>query len=759
MIVYIVFILSGATALIYQVIWSRWLGLVFGNTTISISIVLGSFMLGLALGSWLAGRLLHRIKNPLTMYAVMECGIGLFALYFPRCAGLVDTIFTLLVSAESPEAYQLLVKSVCSFLLLLVPTTLMGATLPLLTEFFRRSPRHTRSWKVGLLYAANTIGAASGTIVVSFFLIEMLGVSMTMVIAADVNMVIAAIAFLFARKAHLLPQDVGTDFLRRPDRTGMLALGVLAASGAAALASEVLWTRTIESLIGNSTYAFATIIIVYLLGIALGSWVMSLLVNRLSALTAWLATLLAGMGLWTVIAVLLFDGIINSLYPYRGQVITLSVILTCYLRSVAVLIPLSLLSGACFPVATRIIDPIGEDARGTLIARAYAWNTVGALAGSLLAGFVIAPLFDYLSSLYVLAALYSLAALAVIAAIMLPGVRGTGRRPIAAGVAAIAGLILLVSAARLTDSGYYKRRVEAKFPSIEVVSHRPGLQGVTTVMKRRGAPLLADLLLVNGMGMTVKVTDTKMMAHLPMLLHPAPRDTLVICFGMGTTYRSAISYGGNVTVVELVREVFDAFAYFHGDAARVRAYPNGKMVVNDGRNFLKLTRERFDVITIDPPPPIDGAGVNHLYSREFAELAKSRLKPGGILAHWIPFPGTKAGVDDWQTYNMLVATFMDAFPYTYALAGVHRVGLHVLGSMQPLSVSSDHVLQCLKNEQVKKDLTEWDEVPLTYFQGVKLLRRDASIIPRVTDDRPLLEFYLLTTWKEGRQKMLAYHYW
>jgi spermidine synthase len=250
-----------------------------------------------------------------------------------------------------------------------------------------------------------------------------------------------------------------------------------------------------------------------------------------------------------------------------------------------------------------------------------------------------------------------------------------------------------------------------------------------------------------------------MMAHLPMLLHPNPQDTLVICFGMGTTYRSAVSHGGKVTAVELIKEVLDVFDHFHEDAEQVRAYPNGKMIVNDGRNFLKLTRNRFDVITLDPPPPIDAAGVNHLYSREFIELAKSRLKKGGIMAHWIPRPGTLSGVDDWKTFNMLVATFMDAFPYVYSQWAFHDIGLHILGSMEPITISSEQVRRRMDNGMIRKDIDEWDAVPFTYIMGMERKFDDLRSFPRITDDRPRLEFYLLTTWAEGGRKMQASTFW
>ncbi len=186
--VYLIFAVSGASALIYQVIWTRWLGLVFGNTTLSVSIVLGSFMLGLALGSWIAGRLMHSIENPMRLYAFMEMGIGIFALLFPLFTRFTDFVFPLLVHSVSLNWYSLLVRAVLSIAVLLVPTTFMGTTLPLLTDFFHRSPVHTRNWRVGVLYAVNTLGAALGIIAGSFILIEAIGVLDTTRAAAALNL-------------------------------------------------------------------------------------------------------------------------------------------------------------------------------------------------------------------------------------------------------------------------------------------------------------------------------------------------------------------------------------------------------------------------------------------------------------------------------------------------------------------------------------------------------------------------------------------
>ncbi len=537
---------------------------------------------------------------------------------------------------------------------------------------------------------------------------------------------------------------------------GSYALWAVAWSGALALASEVLWTRTLETISGNSTYAFSGIVVVYLCGIALGSWLLSLRVSRLKALPLWLAALLLGMGLWTLAAIGLFGIITASLARFSMRVVPLSTIFGHYLEAMSVLFPLALLSGACFPAATRLIAPEASDASGALVADVYSWNTFGALAGSALGGFVLAPLWDYVNALYVLAGLYGAGAAAACAYLASRRAPRGGRG--AAAALGAAGLAVLVFAfARARDAGRYARDFDAKHPDWEVTFHEPGLQGVTSVLHNK-ANARQDGLLVNGIDMTVQATDTKMMAHLPMLLHPAPADALVICLGMGTTYRSALSHGGRVTVVELVSGVVDALGHFQGPA--LRGNPRGRIVVNDGRNFLKLTREKFDVITIDPPPPIDAAGVNSLYSKEFLELAKARLKPGGILAHWVPYPEAKAGVDDEATALMLMATFAQTFPYVYYHTGLSGIGVHLLGSMTPIDFSAKAVLRRLSDPAVAADVGEWDRVPPGFFLSGWVSPKPGDLRARIdTDDRPRLEFYLLRALASGRGRLHPMNSW
>ena len=760
--VYGIFLLSGAAALVYQVIWARWLGLVFGNTTTSISIILGAFMLGLALGSWAAGSVVRRLSNPMRAYAILELGIGAFALAFPLATAGLGHLYGAVASAESPAAVTIGWRVALAFGLLLVPTSMMGATLPLLTEHFCRDPRHGRVWRAGVLYAFNTVGAAVGVIAAGFVGIELLGVRATTIAAAGLNFLVAALGFALARPgargpALTAPAAPAVTASAQPRTslaawTALLALGL---SGGLALGSEVLWTRTLQLVIGNSTYAFATILVVYLVGIALGSAAFSGVVKRSRRLEGWLVALLLGMGVWMLLAAEGF-GLLQSLAGDRDQA-TVGALLGFYVQAAALLLPLAILSGCMFPAGTRLLEPDADDAGGEQVARAYAWNTIGAVVGSLVAGFVVAAHFDFFQAVDLLAAGYALAAVTVGALFVASG--GLGKVP------AVAGLLLALALAsyglaQARDQHRYARGLEHANPDLEVLFHQPGLQAVTTAIRRQGEPF-ASLLLVNGQGMTLKLTDTKLMAHLPMLVHPDPQRVLVICFGMGTTFRSALSYGAEVTAVELVPEVLEAFPVFFADAEEVSRDPNGRLVVTDGRNFLELTHERFDVISVDPPPPVDGAGVTNLYSREFVALARERLAPGGVFAHWIPFPG--GGVKDVHTLRMLLATIAAEFPYVLAAPALNGVGVHVLASDRPIEVDLPAIAERIAAPAVAADLHEWQPVPLEFFsrlgpldtldfevaapRSMRVFGAWLEGVPFVTDDRPRLEFDL---WRMAR---------
>ncbi len=747
-----IFALTGASGLIYQVIWARRLGLVLGNTTASIAIVLSTFMAGLALGSWLAGRYLVGSGNPLRRYALFEGAIGAYAILFGPLAGAMEALYPALLADNASAAALLPLRAAAAFALLIVPTTLMGATLPLTTEYLHRLQEHHSDWNAGKLYAANTFGAAAGSFASGFILIELIGIDATNLIAAAFNFAVMAVGLRLAKNLpdREAPAGAAPDAPPAPATPEPLHLRYLllfALTGALALAGEVVWSRALSLLLGNSTYAFSAMLVVYLTGIAGGSWLMSGQLRRFRDIRLLLPLSLAATALWYSLAVEIVGPLhmiayrIRSVPGYGSGLL----ILLYFLGVLSLMAPGALLSGALFPVITRLIGGEGGD-RGIPIARAYTWNTVGCIFGSLIGGFLIVPSFLQYHAVYVLA--LAAAALTVLAA---PA--AGGRRPAALALLLAAGAAA-VSVWKLGSEDFWLSRYKALRPGIEVTYHQPGLQGVTSVVHARDRKERTQMVLVNGHGMTVKTFATKAMAHLPIALHGGAEDTLVICFGMGTSYRSALSYGGRVDVVELVPEVLDVFGQFYGDADEVRRNPSGRMIVNDGRNFLLVTPKRYDVITVDPPPPIDAAGVNNLYSQEFMELMRDRLKPGGIAAHWIPAPGRASGLYDQHTVHMLMGTFMRVFPEVRVFPHPH--GWHLIGSMQPLAIDDARMDALFARPAVAADLNEYSWEPFDRQQLLKELpvtpelRRELMAISPVTDSEPYLEFNLIRNLLAGR---------
>jgi spermidine synthase len=746
----LVFVLSGAAALVYQVIWQRELALVFGSTTPSVAVVLSAFMGGLAAGSALARRWLVGSANPLRAFAWLEGVIGAYAILFSSLVRTAEAAYSALLGDETSLAVATLARTAFAFALLGPPTTLMGATLPLLTEALHRFEIDRGDWNAGRLYAANTLGAAFGALASGFLGIELLGIRGTTQVAAALNGVVMATALWLSARGPSggARPDAPLEASPDPPPYGLFFLAFFSATGALALAGEVVWTRALATLLGSSTYAFSSILIVYLVGIALGSWLAAGVVRRIAHPERWLLGSVLAIGAWHCLAVPLVGGLrLVALSVLGGGSPGLAPVLVIYLGLLSVMLPPALASGALFPAITRLAGGAAGD-RGDPIARAYVWNTLGAIAGALLAGFALAPFFVPFHGPYVLAIAATL--LGGAAAVVLARL---GHRRYAAGGAIAALLLGALAGDALRRDDLYVRAMHRYHPETLVESHSSDLQGTTTVLRARSGDRRADQLLVNGAGMTLKGFVTKAMAHIPIALHGDAQGTLVICFGMGTSYRSALSHGGRVDVVELVPGVLRAFGSFYDDAGDVSRNPRGRMLVNDGRNFLLLTERRYDVITIDPPPPIDGAGVNHLYSREFLELVRAHLKPGGVVAHFVPSISRFSGVPDAWTRDLVIRTFASVFPHVRLVQGSQGAGIHLIGSERPLRVDPDRIDAILGRPEVTRDLVEfaWDRFDRAAFLRAPDVEVAADpSLPILSDDRPLLEFHLLRGARAGR---------
>jgi len=492
------------------------------------------------------------------------------------------------------------------------------------------------------------------------------------------------------------------------------------------MAMEVVWTRAFTPVLKTQVYSFALIVFTYLGATFLGT----LLYRRHLRQNAPrpLGELVALLGLAAFLPILALDP--------RILPVELNVYVGNYLDSrKAVALVLASICPMCGVLGYLTPGLIDQCAAGHPAAagKAYGINVIGCILGPLCASYFLLP---HLSERHALILLgLPLLGLGFLCRQSLP------LRPrMAAAVAAAAALVW---------SLFFAHDFEGLLRKLEIhpVVRRDYAASVTSFGEKFG-----KMLLVNGMGMTTLNTDTKLMVHLPMALHQGrPESALILCFGMGTSYRAALSWDVQTTAVELVPSVVAAFGFYYADAASVLANPNGRIIIDDGRRYLKRTRDKYDIMVVDPPPPPETAGSSLLYSREFYELAKEHLHPNGILQIWLP-GGTK------PTVQAVVRSLVESFPYVRGFAGINGFGAHFLGSMQPMEPLSGGTLASHLPPKARQDLGEWMKKPsFTALQDCfQLVLSDEAPINlmlnpdpgvQITDDQPFNEYFLLRQWR------------
>lgn len=701
-----VFFTSGFCSLLYQVVWLRIAFAQFGIITPVLSVVLSVFMLGLGLGALLAGRWVGPLSralgvSPAVLYGAAELLIGVGAIAVPP---LLRGGGALLLGVGASGSWAYLALSALAITVALLPwCVLMGATFPLMLAFVRaRWPDERRGFS--FLYRANVAGAAIGTLASAMVLIELLGFRATTLLGAALNLLIAAVGVALGRQAPPpgLPAPAPPRFRRASALAARWQEIVLFTTGFCSLAMEVVWTRGFTIILQTTIYAFAAILATYLLATALGSALYRRAVR---------AGLVPDDG-WLLLAAAATACLPAVLDDPRIQARALGV-----LASIA---PFCAVLGFLTP---KLLDDYagGDPARA---GRGYAVNIFGSILGPLVAGYGLVTWFEPRIGLLVLA--LPLAALAGWAVL----------RHAAAG--AVARAALVVPLALLLVGFRFSRSYESVLYGGPHEVHRD--YAATAIAFGTGR---TKGLLVNGIGITVLTPITKVMAHLPLAVHGQPRNGLIICFGMGTTFRSMLSWGIDATVVDLTRSVMDAFGYFHADAAQLVADPRAHLVVDDGRRFLLRSERRFDVISIDPPPPVEAAGSSLLYSREFYRVLKQRLQPGGILQQW--FPGGEPAIE-----QAVARALLAEFPHVVAYRSVEGWGYHFLASMQPIVEPAPAEFARRLPAGAQRDVTEWGPAPSAEGMAALILagRTDAAAVaggpgPAITDDRPLNEYFLL----------------
>src|SRR5437870_3054513 len=758
------FFLSGATALVYEVVCLRILGLVFGHTVHAVATVLIVFMGGLALGSALFGGRTSRIRNPLQAYGWLEVGTGAWAALLPL-------LFTW-SAIWYPDLFRALGRSYAVLpwiqfsigsVLLLVPTTLMGATLPLLSQAL--AGRESRVGRlVGGLYAVNMAGAVLGAAMAGYVLLPWLGNRATIETAASLNLAVGAAALFYGRgrsapRVEIDPAAANsvTADVRHASPSDERPLGVtltvvaLAVSGAVSMLYEVTWTRALALVLGSSTFAFTSILVTFLLGLAGGSALYAWRWGTRRPSVAVFGALQAGIAVLVVPVLLAFEHLPELLLAaLRWSHATTFVTWIQLGLSAVALLPVTLLIGATFPcavaVATRRPLRVGE-----AVGQIYAANTVGAVVGAVLTGFVLVPAVGVHAAI-VAGVITNLTLAAILVAT--PDLRPPWRWG-SVGAALLAAAVVatgvtpwdqrVMSSGPAIYVGPYLRSAEAASASIgetlrsqQVPYYRDG-RASTVAVGQAGAH---RYLRINGKtegSTSLDMPTQQMVGHLPLLVHPDPRDVLVIGLGTGVTAGAVARHGiRRLDVVEIEPAVVEAAGQFFGETnGHVLLDPRTRTLVADGRNFLTTTSDRYDVIISEPSNPWI-SGLAALFSEEFFGVARARLRPGGVMVQWIQLYNLRP--DDLK---MILKTFQGVFPET-TLWNVSE-DLLLLGRTEPGPLDLERLKTRFAAGRVADDLgypgnEAWPSVLGFFTLGETDTARLVADAATNTDDRLPLEF-------------------
>ncbi len=717
-IVLLLFFFSGACGLTYQVLWLRLLSLVFGVTVYAASTVLAAFMSGLALGSVLAAPLLRRVRRPLTVFGLAEILIAASALATPLGLRAAEGLYRALYSA-APESLTLLTlaRFVCALLVLLVPTILMGLTLPVLSASSFVRQYHVGA-RISALYAVNTAGAVFGAVVTGFVLIGAIGIQRSFYLAAAVNTLVGAVALLASKDRYAESPAVAQTDPRTPRSSAIFAV-VVTVSGVAALALEIVWFRMLVLYLEATTYAFTTMLGTVLAGIAAGGAVAARLLKRDRDWPAWLVFLQITVGLAVIV---------SSLVLARNYGRTLTTELQ---TSIAAIFPAAFLMGLSFPIALRAalgIKPEAHDAPGMArhVGQLYALNVAGAIAGALLGGFVALPQLGTRHALIAMASLY------VAAGCIVAFGRPLRRGLIAA--AAFGAVVFGVTATRAPDpfDAAYARRYGR---DMREFWRHDGVQTAVSVHASQFRRALYLDGLHQGNDTPEMVRLHRVIGHLPMVLNDRPSDALVVGLGGGATAGAVSQYPGvRVKIVELSDGVRRAGSFFSHISYDVLNQPHVTLRIDDGRNFFSVTDERFDVITADIIQP-SHAGAGSLYSLEYFTLVRRALKDDGIALQWI-------GHRSATQHRLIMRTFLSVFPE----ATLWFNGGLMVGSLAPLKI--DRALVATKRADPITaaalddiGLRDFETLASWYTAGPDEMRRLVGDGPILTDDRPLVEYH------------------
>jgi len=769
-IVYFLFLFSGATALIYEVVWTRMLTLVFGHTVFSVSIVLAAFMAGLGLGSYFFGYLVDQVEaekrdlsghnleensirrlspsTPLLIYGCIEiliflvCSIGSLILFD------LSVVYSWLSSFISESiVIQNAVKFLLAFGLMLIPAFLMGATLPIISKYYIKDNTRLGS-QVGVLYGINTLGAVFGCLLAGFFLIPTFGVLQTVLSAALLNLFIGVSAIRIYQESGGTIPSIHLPRFTRPSfewrGTEKVWLFVSFMCGFTALAYEVLWTRLLVFSISSTVYSFSMMLGVFLLGIMFGSWLAVAVFRSSLNLRTVLICLQTFIGLYVIGSLYNMDQLLSAPWTSSNLQQPVTTFARYFLDSSALMFLPTIALGMSFPILIKMISG-GHENVGKATGLIYGSNTFGAILGSLITGFLLLPR---------LGAQQSLLLIATLNLIMMMYLFRTGnylnttlKKMI---TVVLAGIILAVNMGMPPDllDRFFMRDSSGQKDIRKLLYFDEGVTDTVAVFEDSYGILDpgAKRLVTNGISMSaanfIASRYMKLLAHVPILLKDNPEDILVVCFGTGQTTGAAAVHPKVKLVdsVDLSESVLKAGNIFSSQNYNALENEKVNIILQDGRNHLLTTRKMYDVITSEPPPPRTAFAVN-LYTKEYYEIAKKRLKPDGIMTQWIPLHSQGK-----NEIFMHFKTFLAVFPHAIAWMPVANE-IIIIGSNRPIDINLDGLKERFSDPIIDRVMKEIQVPDVFSFLGnIWFLENQMNDLakgkPVITDNQPYIEFYL-----------------
>lgn len=755
--------ISGATSLVYELIWIRQLTLVFGGTLYAISAVLCAFMTGLALGAWSIGIFLNsknKNKKPVDsvrLYGFLEGALGLYALFFPYGLELLANWYAPLVSGSFELGTQIhWIEFGISMALMLPATICMGATLPLIASWSIGKHSNRIIADVSKLYSLNTFGAVTGCLYTQMFAVKFFGISGTNLTAVLMN----GLVFLLCvslRKRSIDKSSTSMQTLNEnhsesvPERgLSLLLLLIFIYSGMASLASEILWTRILIFPMGTTLYSFALILATFLFGVALGSLTADKLLGNSHRIIKFLliesAIAISCIAIlpmfeylheWTLLADYNFYDLDNVAFKTLG---------TRSLFAFGLMFLPTLGFGLIFPLANRIhLNLFGTI--GRTLGNSYALNTMGAVLGTVLTPFFFIPLMGIRLSLF---AIYSILIILCFAAMTIHFKWNNKRLlgPVILTMAIVCGGYIwsspLVATKQLGEHNLARTEINIPKSQLKLLEYKEGDFSTLSVTEDKKSG--ARTLYMNGFS-TATVSDSiggsaymQAMGFVPMALHSNPKKAMVICFGTGNTIGTVSLFPGvEVDGVEIDKNVLSFAHRFSKWNRNVLNKQNVQMHIQDGRTFIRWTKKTYDVITLEPMSPIQAGTVN-LYSREFYQLTASRLNKGGLMMQWLPLH--LVGPDDARS---ILKTFQEVFPHTSIWNSFLTRIVLLVGSKEPIAPDKTRFDELMRAPEIKKaaqqiginSFLDFTDFFLTDGALVKSFLESADI---VTDDNPLLEF-------------------